>query len=100
MHLISIVLTQVPVVLHGKINHIEVCFDHLDLRNAMVSLMVLSTSHDADTNVNGITSQQWQWYHVILIAMVSHDKKVMLHFISNVLPKQCNGAIDDAVGIM
>ena len=30
--------------------HVALHFDHLDLRNVMLPLMVLSTSHDANTN--------------------------------------------------
>ena len=42
----------VPVVSHGQNTHTGPQFDHINLRNAMVPL--LSTSHDADTYVNGI----------------------------------------------
>ena len=46
---------SVPVVSHSQKSHTGPHFDHLDLRNAMVSLMMLSTSHDADSNASGIT---------------------------------------------
>ena len=47
----------VTMVSHDQKIHVTCHFDHLDLRNAMVPLMVLSTPQDADTN-----------------AVVSHDR--------------------------
>ena len=42
-----------PVVSYDQ-KHVAHHFDHLDLRNAIAPLMVLSTSHAANTNVSGI----------------------------------------------
>ena len=68
LHLILIVLTEgmrwchwqhhwhhlisgvVPMVSHGQTSHITPHFDYFDQRNTIVPLMVLSISHDADTN--------------------------------------------------
>ena len=59
-------------------------FDHLDLRNAMVPVMVLSTSHDADTNAiilhdtnSGVTGIMWcwcwcQWHHMTKKSCAHH----------------------------
>ena len=37
-----------PMASHDQKSHVALHFDHLDLRNAMVLLTMLSTSHDAD----------------------------------------------------
>ena len=57
-------------------SHVAEHCDHIDLRNAMAPMNVLSTSHDADTNVEVshdtktnatdiMGCQCWcQWYHM------------------------------------
>ena len=39
-----------PMVSHYQKGHVTPHFDHHDLGNAVVLLMMLSTSHDVDTN--------------------------------------------------
>ena len=63
----------VQMVSHDPKSHVAPHFDHLDLRNAMVALMELSTSHDA-TPV--------QWHHVTPMLMASFDQKGMFHLVS------------------
>ena len=56
------ILGLVPIVEHDMKSHVAPYFDHLDIRNAVVSMMVLSTSCDAnisemalhDTNASDI----------------------------------------------
>ena len=43
--------------------HVSPSFDLLDIRNAMVSLMMMPASHDADPNANGILGHWWQRHH-------------------------------------
>ena len=96
-------------------NNVASHFEHLDLRNAMMPLMTLSASHDANVNLNGITwpkrschttlwlyfidnaiSIMWckGWYHWCCVT------KVMFDFILVIWPKECTSAINDTVGIM
>ena len=49
------ILMPVLMASHGQKSNLAPHFVHLDLRNAMVLLMMLYASHDADTNVKGIT---------------------------------------------
>ena len=41
---------MLPMVSHNQKGHVAPPFNCLDLRNAMVGFMVLSTSYSADTN--------------------------------------------------
>ena len=54
-----------PMASHDQKSHVAPHYSHLDLRNAMVPLTMLSTAHDANT-----------------VSVASHDQKIMLHFIS------------------
>ena len=60
---------QMPVLMasHDQEGHVSLHFNHPDLRNAIVPLMMPLLSSDADTNANGmIWHQYWgQWYHVM-----------------------------------
>ena len=47
-------------------------FDYLDLRNAMMPLMMLAASHDADTNVNGIIKHHSQWHQMTKSHIAPH----------------------------
>ena len=60
---ISITLCQYSVnhVTYHK-SHVTPHFDHLDLRNTMVQLMMLSALHDADTSTNDIMWFWCQWH--------------------------------------
>ena len=74
---IGIMQVLVTMVTHDQNSHVPRYFDHLDLRNAKVSLMVLSTSHDTDTKCSGIIWHQCQWHHMILMLMPMHHTTKM-----------------------
>ena len=65
---------------HWSKNHVVLYFHCHWLRNAVVSLITLLTSNDTYITTNSITRP-----------------KMMLPLILVVLPKECNGAIDDAI---
>ena len=110
-----------PMASHDHKSHVAPHFNHLDLRNVMMSLMTQSASLDATVSVNGITWPKrsyctlfcsfwckecntaidisisvmwwWYWYHVRLMSepMVSHDPKVMLHLIVKIFTSGMQG---------
>ena len=48
-------LILMPMASHEEKSHVAPHFDHLDLRNSMVPLKMLSASHDIGTIANGVT---------------------------------------------
>ena len=46
---------MMPILAHGQESHVEPHFDHLDIRNAVVPLMMSLVSLDADAGANDIT---------------------------------------------
>ena len=76
----------VPLVSHDQKFMLHIS-DHLDLRNAMAPLMILSTLYDANTNA--------------VMPVASHDKeKSCCTSFQLSWPKECIVDIDDAVGTM
>ena len=54
-----------PSVSHDQKSHVAPRFNHLDLRNAVVPLIILSTSYDTDANVISVTlTKGIQWHHL------------------------------------
>ena len=106
---------------HITKRHVASRFDHPDLRNAMMPLMIPSASLDINISTNEITSARmshctsfWLSFHkechdsidntVSIIWCQCHlhniTKKVMLHLILISWPNKCIGAIYSAIGIM
>ena len=82
-------------------SHVSPHFNHLHLRNAMEPLMVLSTSHDADTRAiaSHDTNTNTKWYHVmpVLMLMVSQTKCHVTHHFYFL---KLRNAIDIVVGMI
>ena len=43
-----------PMILHDQKGYVALHFGHLDLRNAMVPLMMMLASYNTDSSANGI----------------------------------------------
>ena len=106
-HWYHVALMQTQMTSYDQKSHVTPHFSCLNLRNAMVLLMMLLASCDTDACVNGIKLPKhhvapnfdcldlrnvfchWQHYqhHMMsrLLPMVSHEQKVILHFILIIL---------------
>ena len=73
-----------PMLSHDQKSHVAPNFNHLDLRNVMVSLTTLLASHDSKTSASGVNDQK------------SYFEP---HFKCD-LSKEYSGAITDTIGIM
>ena len=101
----DVTLTSASIALHHQKIYVESCFVYLNWRNAVVTLMKLLASHDADGNGitwpkchvaslfdhldlwNGMVPLMTHWHDVTLTLALWHymNQKVILHIVSIIL---------------
>ena len=75
-------LMLVPIALPLQNSQVAPDFDSHDLRNAMMPLMILSVSCDADIGDTGITWAKMLWLHLILIFMTLAMQWCTSHYLT------------------